>query len=132
MDSSKQSHEYQLGLKIIREQLGPQAEGYIEKIRAISPPFADVNVSFPFGSLYSRKVLDSKTRELITIGALTVMGYALPELEVHIKGALHCGVTREEILEVILQMLAYIGFPAATNALLTAQKVFDQLDGRGA
>lgn len=131
MDRSKEPTAYELGLSVIRTQLGPQADAYIEKIKAISPAFAEVNVTFPFGNLYSRNVLDSKTRELITIGALTVLGYALPELEVHIKGALQLGVTREEVLEVILQMLAYIGFPAATNALFLAQKVFDEIDQKG-
>ena len=65
---------------------------------------------------------------MITLSALTVQGYAIPELRVHLKAALHVGVTREEILEIITQMLAYCGFPAATNALLTAQEVFDEID----
>ena len=53
---------------------------------------------------------------------------ALPELVVHTKGALNCGATREEILEVVIQMIAYCGFPAATNALKTIQETFDEMD----
>jgi 4-carboxymuconolactone decarboxylase len=122
------SERYEKGLEIIRRQLGPEADGYIARINAISEIFGRVNVEFPFGDLYSRSVLCPKIREMITISALTVQGSSIPELRVHIKGALYNGVTREEILEIITQMLAYCGFPAATNALVTAQEIFDEMD----
>lgn len=126
------SERFKKGMDIIRRQLGPEADGYVEKIRGMSEIFGRVNVEFPFGDLYSRNVLDPKTREMITIAALTVQGYSQLELKVHIKGALYNGVTREEIMEIITQMLAYCGFPAATNALLTAQELFDELDEKEA
>ena len=85
-------------------------------------------MEFPFGELYRRNVVDDKTRELYTIAALTVQGFALPELKVHIKGALNTGSSREEILEIITQMIAYCGFPAATNALLAAKESFEDTD----
>lgn len=117
-------------MEIIRRQLGPEADSYVEKIKSISPIFGRVNVEFPFGDLYSRTILDPKIREMITVAALTVQGSSLKELKVHIKGALYNGVTREEILEIITQMIAYCGFPAATNALLVAQDLFDELDNK--
>jgi 4-carboxymuconolactone decarboxylase len=122
------SVEYQRGMNEIRKQLGPMADSYIEKIKALAPEFAWVNVTFPFGELYTRDVLDLKTRELCTVAALTVQGFSLPELKVHIHAALRCGASREEVIEVITQMIAYAGFPAATNALMTAQAVFKDLD----
>ena len=122
------SERYKQGMDIMRRQLGPDADQYVANINVISEIFGRVNVEFPFADLYSRPVLDPKTREMITLSALTVQGYAIPELRVHLKAALHVGVTREEILEIITQMLAYCGFPAATNALLTAQEVFDEID----
>jgi len=87
-----------------------------------------VNVTFPFAELFTRSVLDLKTRELCTVAALTVQGFALPQLKLHIKAALRCGASREEVVETITQMIAYCGFPAATNALLTAKELFEQLD----
>jgi 4-carboxymuconolactone decarboxylase len=122
------SVEYQRGMNEIRKQLGPMADSYIEKIKALAPEFAWVNVTFPFGELYTRDLLDLKTRELCTVAALTVQGFSLPELKVHIHAALRCGASREEVIEVITQMIAYAGFPAATNALMTAQAVFQDLD----
>ena len=42
-------------------------------------------------------------------------------------GALNTGSSKEEILEIITQMIAYCGFPAATNALHAAKEVFDEM-----
>ena len=116
------------GMKEMRKHFGNVADSWIESIREISPEFAKVNVEFPFGELYTRSVLDDKTRELCTIAALTVQGFSIPELKVHTVGALNCGASRDEILEVVTQMLAYCGFPAATNALKAVNEVFVDLD----
>lgn len=123
---------YERGMEEMRRHLGPLADTYVERIRAIAPEFAWVNVEFPFGELYARSVVDARTRELCTVAALTVMGFALPQLKLHIDAALRCGATREEVVEIITQMIAYIGFPAATNALMTAKKVFAEHDSENA
>ena len=117
---------YQIGIEEMRRHLGPNADKYVEAIREVAPLFAKVNVEFAFGDLYGDKnnPLDQKTRELVTVGALTVMGHALPQLKLHIECALRCGASKEEIVAVITQMLAYCGFPAATNAILAAKEVF--------
>jgi 4-carboxymuconolactone decarboxylase len=119
------SAEYQKGITQLHKQLGPMAEQYIDNIKKIAPEFAWVNVTFPFGELYPRNVIDLKTRELCTIAALTVQGFSGVELKLHIDAALRTGSTREEVVEVITQMIAYCGFPAATNALMIAASVFE-------
>ena len=112
----------------MRKHFGEAADRWIKTINAIYPEFAKVNVEFPFGELYRRDVVDDKTRELCTVAALTVQGFALPELKVHIKGALNTGSSKAEILEIITQMIAYCEFPAATNALLAAKEAFNELE----
>ncbi|MCJ7745608.1 MAG: carboxymuconolactone decarboxylase family protein [Actinobacteria bacterium] len=119
---------YTKGMEEMRRHFGPEADAHIQRLHEISPEFARVNVEFPFGELYARDILDEKTRELCTVAALTVQGFGLPELKSHVRGALNCGASREEIIEVITQMIAYCGFPAATNALFTAKEAFDELD----
>ena len=109
----------------MRKHFGDAADKWIGAIEDIYPEFAKVNVEFPYGELYRRDVLDDKTRELCTVAALTVQGFALPELKAHIRGALNTGSSKSEILEIITQMIAYCGFPAATNALFAAKEVFD-------
>jgi 4-carboxymuconolactone decarboxylase len=63
---------------------------------------------------------------MLTVSALTVLGYPQAELKEHIKGALNVGCTRDEILEIILQMAVYAGFPAAIEAVKTAAAVFGE------
>ena len=121
------SEKYVEGMQEMRTHVGDAADQWIKVIHSIYPEFAKVNVEFPFGELYRRNVVDDKTRELCTVAALTVQGFALPELKVHIKGALNTGPSQAEILEIINQMIAYCGFPAATNALLAAQETFNEL-----
>ena len=70
-------------------------------------------IEFPFGDIYSRPGLDLRSREIAVVAALTAMGNAAPQLKVHIQGALNVGVSRTEIVETIMQMAVYAGFPAA-------------------
>lgn len=56
----------------------------------------------------------------------TAIGYARPQLEVHIAAGLQVGLTQPEIVEIIIQMAVYAGFPCAINGLLAAQVVFDR------
>ena len=119
---------YKKGIEEMRRHVGKDADKYVEKIREIAPKFARVNVEFAFGDLYADDVVDQKTRELATVAALTVQGISIPQLKLHVEAALRCGATQEEIVEIITQMLAYCGFPAATNAIMAAKEVFNSGD----
>ena len=74
--------------------------------------------------MVARPQLPLQTRELVTVGALTALGNAQPQLKAHIRGALNAGCTPREVLEVIMQMAVYAGFPAALNGLTAAREVF--------
>ena len=76
--------------------------------------------------------MDLKSREIATMAALTALGNAQPQLKVHIHGTLNVGCTREEVIEVIIQMAVYAGFPAALNGMFAAKKeVFKERDEKG-
>jgi 4-carboxymuconolactone decarboxylase len=80
-----------------------------------------------FGKTFNREGLDAKTRLLVTIAALTVLGaQAEPQLRLAIRHALEAGATKREIAEVIYQMSMFGGVPAMTKALEIAQSVFEQ------
>jgi 4-carboxymuconolactone decarboxylase len=121
------SERYEKGIKELKKHLGDDAESYLSKIEEISPFFAKINVEFAYGDIYKEtdRVLDNVTQELITVSALTVLGYAIPQLKVHVDAALNRGATKEQVIATITQMIDYCGFPAATNALLAAKEVFD-------
>jgi 4-carboxymuconolactone decarboxylase len=108
----------------MREMFGPGIDPALGALAATSPDLARFLVEFPFGDIYPRPGLDLKTREMLTVAALTVLGFPQAELKDHIRGALHVGCTRAEVLEIILQMAVYAGFPAALEASRTAAAVF--------
>ena len=93
-----------------------------------APDLAKYIYEFAFGDMHSRPGLTMKQREISIIASLTTLGHAKIELESHINMALNIGVTREEILEVIMQMAVYAGFPAAVNGVYVARDVFDKHD----
>ena len=96
----------------------------IAALADIAPDFADYLFEFPFGDIYSRPGLDLRAREIATIAALAAMGNAAPQLKVHIRAGLRVGLSREEIVEILMQMAVYAGFPAALNGLFAAKDVF--------
>ncbi|MEK1941462.1 MAG: carboxymuconolactone decarboxylase family protein [Pseudomonas sp.] len=112
----------------MREIDGEAGERVIDSLSDIAPDFARYLIEFPFGDIYSRPGLDLKSREIAVVAALTAMGNAAPQLKVHIQGALNVGVSRAEVVETIMQMAVYAGFPAALNGLTAAKEVFRQND----
>ena len=115
---------YQRGWGKLKEIDGEAGERVIESLKDIAPDFARLLIEFPFGDIYSRPGLDLKSREIAVVAALTALGNATPQLKVHINGALNVGCTEQEIVEVIIQMAVYAGFPAALNGLFAAKEVF--------
>ncbi|MGD9973738.1 MAG: carboxymuconolactone decarboxylase family protein [Desulfatirhabdiaceae bacterium] len=80
---------------------------------------------FITGQMYAREKIPHKTRQLVTVSALTVLS-RLDELRLHIQAALNVGCTPEEIAEVIFQTLVYGGVPAANAALKTLKSVLEE------
>ncbi len=119
---------YARGLEKLREIDGHAGERVIEALADIAPDFARYLIEFPFGDIYARPQLDLRSREIAVVAALTALGNAAPQLKVHIHGALNVGCSREEVIEVIMQMAVYAGFPAALNGLFAAKEVFAERD----
>lgn len=119
---------YRRGLAKLNEIDGKQGGAVLAALEDIAPDFARLVVEFPFGDLYSRPGMDLKTREIAVVAALAALGTAAPQLRVHIHGALNTGNTREEVVEVIMLMAVYAGFPAAVNGLFAAKEVFAERD----
>ena len=125
---NEKSERYLRGWEKLKEIDGRAGEKVIESLADIAPDFADYLIEFPFGDIYSRPQLDLKSREIAVVAALTALGNATPQLKVHIHGALNVGCTQEEVVEVIMQMAVYAGFPAALNGLFAAKEVFSEIN----
>jgi len=119
-----QNERYARGLAKLQEIDGQAGEKVVASLAGIAPDFARYLIEFPFGDIYSRPGLDLRAREIAVVAALTALGNAASQLKVHIQGALNVGVSRQEVVETIMQMAVYAGFPAALNGLFAAQEVF--------
>ncbi len=117
---------YQKGMENLKI-MNPDSYKDLEKsLKDVAPDMARYIAEFPYGDIYSRPGLDLKTRELVTVASITTLGNAQPELKSHVHGALNVGCTPTEIIEVIIQMAVYAGFPAAINGLNIAKEVFEE------
>jgi 4-carboxymuconolactone decarboxylase len=119
------------GQRLLHELTGESGEAVLRAVRDVAPDLADWIVDFSYGDVMARPGLDRRSRQLATIAALTALGNAQPQLKVHIQGALNVGCKPKEIVEVILQMAVFAGFPAAINALSVAREVLPHLQMNG-
>ena len=112
------SDRYRRGLDVAEELAADKLEHFVKSgVAEVAPDFARMVIEFAFGDIYSRDTLNLKTRELIAIAALAASGTAGPQLRVHVESAASAGITKPEIVEVLMQISLYAGFPAALNAL---------------
>ena len=119
-----------------------------EMARAFAPAVEEMDVKsfekmFPamprdmlemfFGKTFNPEGLDARTRFLVTIAALTVLGpVGEPQIKLTVRNALAAGATKREIAEVIWQMSMFGGLPAMQKALEIAQSVFAQTEEKSA
>ncbi|MFN3169506.1 MAG: carboxymuconolactone decarboxylase family protein [Hyphomicrobiales bacterium] len=127
--SHDQSNERrERGTKIL-DELHPDAYGAVKDAMAdIAPDFADFISDFAFGDIYGRQDLALRDRQITTIAALAAIGHASPQLKVHIQAGARVGLSRREIVEILMQIALYAGFPATLNALAVAKEAFAELD----
>ena len=119
------------GARIRREVLGAEYVDAGAKRAAGDPlgeAFIDFTEEYCWGNVWVRPGLPRKTRSMLNLAMLTALGRP-HELKLHVKGALKNGVTREEIMEVLLQTGIYCGVPAAVDAFRTAREAFKEAGG---
>lgn len=118
---------YEKGKKSLEGIQNRSVEEIFKDLEDIAPDLSRFVVEFPYSEIYTRPEVDLKTREICTVAALTVLG-TLPQLKDHINAALNVGNTPVEIVEIIMQMSAYCGFPKAINGIVAAKEVFAERD----
>ncbi|MEM7483646.1 MAG: carboxymuconolactone decarboxylase family protein [Bacteroidota bacterium] len=122
MDSVK-TERFKRGWKKLKEIDGQAGVNVIESLKEISPDLGKYTIEYPFGDVYSREILDNRTKEIAVVAALTAMGNARPQLKVHINAALNVGVTEEELSEIMILISVYAGFPSALNGTSALKEV---------
>lgn len=119
---------YTEGLKKLSEVDGDAGHQVIQSLKDIAPDLGKYIIEFGFGDIYSREGLSLKERELITLSSLASQGCCEPQLRVHIKAALNVKCSPKEILETMMQLSLYVGFPKVLNAVFVVKSVLDELD----
>ena len=110
------------GREITGKLWGARAGGQELPAHKLAPDFFSLVPQFVFGMFWARPNLDLRSRSLCTVAQLAALGKT-DELKGHLMGALNLGITREELIEVLMQTACYAGVPAAVNALNAAAAV---------
>lgn len=120
-----ENERYRRGAAILSKVNPDGMENLIQSLEPIAPDLARYVIEFAYGDVYTREGLTSQQRELCIIAALTALGNRESQLHDHIEAARNIGCTAEEIIETILMMTVYAGFPVAINAMHTAKRALD-------
>ncbi len=115
---------YEQGCQTLAKLTGDASHEVIKNLESFSSDFGKMMIEFGFGDIYSRPTFDLKQQELITLTSLITQGAGERQLLFHYKAAIHVGLTKEEIIEIIIHCAAYAGFPKASYAMEVLQTLF--------
>ena len=111
------------GMRVRREVLGdPHVDRAEARKTDFTADFQDFITRYAWGEIWTRPLLDRRTRSCVTLTALVAGGH-LEELAMHVRAAVRNGLSADEIKEVLLQTAVYCGVPAANSAFAVAQRV---------
>jgi len=115
------------GLKVRREVLGAEyVDASIANADDFNRPMQELVTQFAWGEIWNRPGLDRRTRSLLNLAMITALNRP-HELELHVRGAVNNGVTKDEMREVFLQTAVYCGMPAALDSFRIAKEVFAEM-----
>lgn len=115
--------DYDAGMVVRREVLGDEhVDRATAGITDLDRDFQELITRYAWGGIWTRPGLDRRSRSIVTLTAL-VAGRHFEELEFHLRAALRNGLTREEIVEVLLQTAVYVNVPSANSAFAVAKRV---------
>jgi 4-carboxymuconolactone decarboxylase len=123
-----ETEQFKKGLAIRREVLG---DAYVDRSVAaaddVSAPLQKLITEWCWGEIWSRPNLERRMRSVLNLG-MTMALNRQAEFKLHLRGALNNGVTKDEIVEIILQGAIYCGAPASLDAMKSAQAVFKEME----
>ena len=124
---------YERGLTI-RKSLGIYGEdglaGTFTEMGELAPTHTRAIVEYVFGTCWSQPLLDNKTREMLIVAAAAAQDL-YGEVEIHSRGVLNQGLSPEELIEAIVSLTPYIGFPKTNHALAAAKSAIEKNKAEG-
>jgi len=126
-----ETEAYRKGREIRRQLLGDAFVEQASRTVYTDPmmrTFIDTATETVFGTLWARPGLDLKTRTLVCVVSDAATART-EELAIHLRMALRQGWTEEQLTEVLLHLMGYVGAPLVREAFITAKKVFAEVRG---
>jgi len=118
------------GLKVRREVLG---DAYVDRSMknadAFNKPFQEVVSEYCWGMCWSDETLTRRERSILNLGMIAALG-KMQEFELHFRGALRNGLTRDELRAVLMQIAVYCGIPVGVDCFRAAKKVLSEEDAQ--
>jgi 4-carboxymuconolactone decarboxylase len=116
------------GLEIRKSVLGKEfVENSIKNADDFNMPMQELATEYCWGYVWGRPGLDKRTRSFLNLGMIAALNRP-HELKIHVQGALRNGLTRQEIMEVFLQVAIYCGVPAGVDSFRIAREAFAEYD----
>ena len=118
------------GLRVRREVLGAEyVDAAIKNADEFNMPMQELATEYCWGYVWGRPGLDKRTRSFLNLGMIAALNRP-HELKIHVQGALRNGLTRQEIMEVFLQVAIYCGVPAGVDSFRIAREAFAEYDAK--
>lgn len=122
------SDTWKRGYAVRRKVLGQEyVDRAIDGADDLTRDLQDYLTEHAWGASWARPGLDHKSRSMLNLAMITALNRP-HELEVHVRGALRNGVTREEMKEIFLHTAVYCGAPAALDSFRILRKVLSETD----
>jgi len=115
--------DYEKGVEVRKKLSGKRFGKASSALAELAPDLEEMLNEVVFGRVWGRPGLELKMRSAITIASLMSL-QRLPQLKTHIANGLNAGLTKQEIVEILIHVAFYAGVPTAVNAFQLAKEVF--------
>lgn len=122
------AERYSRGVEMLKQIGGAGYDIPIQRLAQVAPDLARFTVEFAYGDILSRPGLDLRLRQIATVAALMAHGSLQPQLKYHMTGFLNAGGEPAELVEMLFQAVAILGFPVAINAVGIVREIFRERD----
>jgi 4-carboxymuconolactone decarboxylase len=131
-DNEMNKELFDKGLEIRKSVLGKEfVENAIRNADDFNMPMQELATEYCWGYVWGRPGLDKRTRSFLNLGMIAALNRP-HELKIHVQGALRNGLTRQEIMEVFLQVAIYCGVPAGVDSFRIAREAFAEYNKQNA
>ena len=119
---------FERGLRVLFNMSPEKMEIVTNRLAEVAPDFARLVIEYAFGTIFSRSVLEMRSRELIAVAVLTARGDSIIPLRAHITSALKFCISQAEVIESMMQVSIYSGFPVVINALTACHDLLTNVE----